>query len=512
LDEASEVIMKRFWSRLGVAAGCVALLSGCVADAARTGQQTQAAATVAKRPNVIVIIADDLGYADISAFGIKRIITPNIDRIGAEGAKFPVAYATAPVCSPSRAGVQTGRYQERFGFEFNNGPAQRDIRQNLGLPAGEITVADALRKQGYHTGIIGKWHLGSNADFYPTNRGYDEFVGILTGQTNYIDEEVPGVRVVNFKEDPSEGGGPKARKGRGAANEVIEGPDRKVIDNYKEYLTDYFGARASEYVARNAKSDNPYFLYLAFNAPHAPLQVTQKYYDRFPQIKDETARVYAAMISALDDAVGQVLKAVEASGEADNTIVYFLSDNGCAAYQPGVCSCEPLRGGKLTHYEGGVRVPLLMRWPARIKAGTVYRNAVSTMDIFPTVVAAAGGNLAADRTYDGVDIMPYLSGKTPGQPHDILAWRRQPLVSIRKGDWKLWQSVGGGEYGEPYTLLFNLKDDPNEQTNMAAKNPAKVKELQDAIAQWSKDLQDPRWPTKNSVKYDVCGTPFVVPV
>lgn len=500
--------MKALWSRLGVAAGCVALLAGCVADSARMGQQTSAAAMVAKRPNVIVIIADDLGYADISAFGIKRMNTPNIDRIGAEGAKFPVAYATAPVCGPSRAGLQTARYQDRFGFEYNNGPGARDANQNLGLPAGEITIADALRKQGYHTGIVGKWHLGSNDAYYPTNRGYDEFVGILTGATSYIDANAPGVHNLNV-EDGADAGSPAPR---GKFNQVFEGPNRTIVDNYQEYLTDYFGRRAVEYVTRNAKSDNPYFLYLAFNAPHAPFTVTEKYYARFPQIKDEQARIYAAMISALDDAVGEVLKAVDASGEADNTIIYFLSDNGCAAYVPGLCSCEPLRGGKLSHYEGGVRVPFMMRWPARIKPGTIYRNAVSTMDIFPTAIAAAGAAMPADRTFDGVDIMPYLTGQNPGLPHDLLAWRRQPLVSIRKGDWKLWQSVGGGDYGQPYTLLFNLKADPNEQANVAAANPAKVKELQDAIAQWSKDLQDPKWPTKNSVKYNVCGTPFVVPV
>lgn len=502
--------MKKWMLRLGAIAGCASLMSGCAADYAQTGQAKAAAARVAKRPNVIVIIADDLGYADISAFGVKRISTPNIDRIGNEGVKFPVAYATAPVCSPSRAGVQTGRHQDRFGFEFNNGPAQRDIRQNLGLPVGEITVADALRKQSYHTGIIGKWHLGSNADFYPTNRGYDEFVGILTGQTNYIDRTLPGVHVATFGDDAAEG--PVAKNGRGPANEVFEGANRTVVHNDQEYLTDYFAHRAAEYIGRNAKSEQPYFLYMAFNAPHAPLMVTQKYYDRFPQIKSEPMRIYAAMISALDDGVGEILKAVEASGEAENTIIYFMSDNGCAAYQPGVCSCEPLRGGKLTHYEGGVRVPFMMRWPGHVKAGSVYRNAVSTMDIFPTVVAAAGGQLPADRPYDGVDIMPYLSGTNPGQPHDILAWRRQPLVSIRKGDWKLWQSVGGGEYGEPYVLLFNLKNDPNEATNLAEKEPAKVKELQAAIAQWSKDLHDPLWPTKSTVKYNVCGTPFVVPV
>lgn len=218
------------------------------------------------------------------------------------------------------------------------------------------------------------------------------------------------------------------------------------------------------------------------------------------------------MVSALDDAVGEVLRAVDASGEADNTIVYFLSDNGCAAYVPGICSCEPLRGGKLTHFEGGVRVPFMMRWPARIKPGTIYRKPVSTLDIFPTAIAAAGGKMPTDRVFDGVNLMPYITQQKPGQPHDMLAWRRQPMVSIRKGDWKLWQSVGGGEYGEPFTLLFNLKSDPNEQTNLADTNSAKVKELQAAIAQWSRDLQDPKWPTKNATKLDVCGTPFVVPI
>lgn len=497
--------MKGWLRKVGAIAGCAGLLTACAVDRPLIPGKGMASAS-AKAPNVIVILADDLGYADISAYGIKRISTPNIDRIGAEGVKFTDGYATAPVCSPSRAGLQTGRYQERFGFEFNNGPASRDIKQHLGLPVGEVTIADALRKQGYHTGLIGKWHLGSNDEFYPTNRGYDEFVGILTGQTNYIDADQPGVKTAYFAE-ATEGAGNK----RGALNEVFEGPNRTVVHNETEYLTDYFAARASDYVLRNAKSDNPYFLYMAFNAPHAPLMVTKKYYDRFPQIKSEPMRVYAAMISALDDGVGEILKAVEASGEADNTIIYFLSDNGCAAYQPGICSCEPLRGGKLTHYEGGVRVPFMMRWPARVKAGGVYRNPVSTMDIFPTVLAAAGGRPPADRTFDGVDIIPYVTGRNPGQPHDMLAWRRQPLVSIRKGDWKLWQSVDSGEYGT-YTLLFNLKTDPNETTNLAEKEPAKVKELQGAIAQWAKDLQDPRWPTKNTVKYDVCGTPFVVPV
>ncbi len=496
----------RVW-RMGAVLAAASVLMGCAVDAPSSA--TAASPTLAigaKRPNVIVILADDLGYADISAYGIKRINTPNIDRIGNEGVKFTDGYATAPVCSPSRAGLQTGRYQERFGFEYNNGPAARDAEQHLGLPAGEITVADAMRKQGYHTGIVGKWHLGSNREFYPTNRGYDEFVGILTGATSYMNSDLPGVKTFAYNDNVD--GGNAGR--RGQYNQVFEGPNRTVVQNENEYLTDYFAARGSEYVRRNAQSGKPYFLYMAFNAPHAPLMVTQKYYDRFPQIKSEQMRVYAAMISALDDGVGQILKAVDESGQADNTIIYFLSDNGCAAYQPGVCSCEPLRGGKLTHYEGGVRVPFMMRWPARLKGGAIYRNAVSTMDIFPTVVTAAGGSLAADRPYDGVDIVPYVTGKNPGMPHDLLMWRRQPLVSIRKGDWKLWKSVDPS-YGT-YTLLFNLKTDLNESTNLAEQRPEKVKELETAIAQWSKDLHDPLWPSKPGITYDVCGTPFKVPI
>lgn len=465
-------------------------------------QQASSAGSQGERPNVIIILADDVGYADISAYGVNRIPTPNIDRIGAEGVKFTDAYVTAPVCGPSRAGLQTGRYQERFGFEFNNGPARRDIDQNLGLPAGELTLASALRGVSYHTGLIGKWHLGANNDYYPTNRGYDEFVGFLPGATSYMDPNTPGLRI--FANPNSADNAPMTR---GPNGQIIEGAQRTVVRNEQEYLTDYFARRATDFVKRNAAADTPYFLYLAPNAAHDPLMVTKEYYDRFPQIASEQNRIYAAMVSALDDMVGDVLDAVDASGEADNTLIYFLTDNGCAAYYPGMCACEPLRGGKLTHYEGGVRVPFMMRWPNALKPGQVNRQMVSAMDIFPTVLAAAGGKLPADRIYDGVDLVPYLSGAKSGPPHDMLAWRRSPLASIRKGDWKLWKSVDG-----KYTLLFNLKADPNETTNLADKEPARLKELEDAFARWARDMQDPKWPSRPNVTYDVCGTPFEVPI
>ena len=263
---------------------------------------------------------------------------------------------------------------------------------------------------------------------------------------------------------------------------------------------------------RNAKAGQPYFLYLAFNAVHTPHMVTDKYYARFPDIKDHQLRVYAAMIAALDDAVGRVMAAVEASGQAGNTLIYFASDNGCAAYNPGLCSCTPLRGGKLSDYEGGIRVPFVAAWPGHIKPGRTYNEPVSLLDVFPTSVAAAGGKLPEDRVYDGVNLLPYLDGRQTGSPHQELFWRREPLLTVRKGDWLLWESKDpAGVYGN-YKLLFNLKDDLNETTNQAARTPDKVKELESLSQDWSAHMAKPLWPTRRPATYDVCGTTFTLPI
>lgn len=504
-------------TRFGVAGLLAAGLALAVAGLSVVVLPRASAAPAKPAPNIIMILADDLGYADISAYKIDRFQTPNIDRIGMQGVRFTDGYAAAPVCGPSRAGLQTGRYQERFGFEYNNGPARRDLQEGYGVDTNEITLAQLLKAQGYHTGIVGKWHLGMQEKFYPTNRGYDEFVGFLPGQTSYMNPDAPGVH----KAAPSSAGNEDAlasQKGdavfrRNALAQILEGPQHKVVHNEDQYLTDYFGDRDAEFIRRNAAAGKPFFLYAAFNAVHEPLMVSQKYYDRFPQMKNEQQRIYAAMVAALDDNVGKIVDAVEASGQAQNTIIVFASDNGCAAYIPGLCSCEPLRGGKLSHYEGGTRVPFMMRWSGHIRPGSVYRQVVSLLDVLPTSVAAAGGKLPTDRVYDGVDIMPFITGRQQGEPHDMLVWRRRPLVSIRKGDWKLWESVNDetGKYGE-YKLLFNLKSDLNETTNLAASHPEKVQELEGLIHQWAKDMIDPKWPSRPPVKYDVCGTPFVVPI
>jgi arylsulfatase A-like enzyme len=495
-------------------------LAGLGGATVATAPAQASAPTKSRPPNVVVILADDLGYADISAYKVGRFKTPNIDRIGLQGVRFTDGYASAPVCGPSRAGLQTGRYQERFGFEYNNGPAGRDLKEGYGLDTSEITLAQLLKAQGYHTGLVGKWHLGMQEKFYPTNRGYDEFVGFLAGQTSYMDPTSPNVHL-SVKAGAAGEGGATAKGGaaamgefsRGPLTQVVEGPGHTVVHNEDQYLTDYFAQRDAEFIKRNAAAGKPFFLYAAFSAVHAPLMVSKAYYDRFPQIKDDQLRTYAAMVASLDDAVGKVLDAVKASGQEDNTIVVFASDNGCAEYYEGMCSCEPLRGGKLSHYEGGTRVPFMIRWPGHYKAGLVYRNVSSLLDILPTAVAASGGQLPTDRVYDGVDLTPYLTGRKTGEPHDLLVWRRRPLVSIRQGDWKLWESVNDetGKYGE-YKLLFNLKADPNETTNLAAQRPEEVKHLEGLIHKWAEQMKAPLWESRPPPTFSVCGTPFTLPI
>ncbi len=501
--------MAKHATRRSIVGGMATTLIAELAHTSKTSGQS------APKPNIIVILADDLGYADVSAYKSNRFPTPNIDRIGSEGARFTDGYSTAPVCCPSRAGLMTGRYQQRFGFEFNNGGARRDLRQGLGLSTNEITMARLLSDAGYHTGAIGKWHLGSQDQFYPTNRGFDEFVGFLPGETSYIDPHQAGVHLSFGRrgDDVLTSGRAAARTfDRHPLNQIVEGADRTVVHNEDQYLTDYFADRAADFIQRSAQPGKPYFLYVAFNAVHAPHMVTQPYYDRFSSIQDHQLRVYAGMIAALDDAVGRILAAVESSGTARNTMIIFAADHGCAMYFPGLCSCQPLRGGKLSHYEGGVRVPFMLRWPDRIKAGLIYREPVSLLDVLPTALTAAGGTLPNDRAYDGVDLLPYVTGAKSGPPHEILFWRRKPLFSVRQGDWKLWETDDpSGVYGN-YKLLFNLKDDLNEATNLAASNPDKVKELEARILEWNANLIDPKWPTKNTVTFDLCGEAFTLPV
>ena len=491
--------------RLAVSLVCVTLAAACSPDG--SGRDTQGSKAVPP-PNIVVILADDLGYADVSTYG-DRLQTPNIDRIGREGAVFTQGYVTTPVCSPSRAGLLTGRYQQRFGFEYN--ARQAPEVPDVGLIAGELTIADHLRAAGYATGIVGKWHLGFKDEHYPTNRGFDEFYGHLSGATSFISRRTEGVLSMRTDEefrgrspdDPrtdllirgTEAPEPPVRR-RG--NLILRGPEKTVIDE-PAYITDVFGDESVDFIRRHA--EGPFFLYSAFNAPHSPFEVTEEYYDRFPDVENELQRIYFGMIAALDDAVGRILDALDEAGIAENTLVVFLSDNGCAGYFPGLCSCEPLSGGKLTYYEGGVRVPYLLRWPAAVSAGTTIDAPVSTLDILPTALAAAGSETPADLELDGHDLMPLLDGSAEATGHDRLVWRNYPTVAVRSGDMKLIkpnQDASGG-------FLYDLSSDIREHTDLAAERPAEVANLEAVIEDWRSITVEPAWGRRPPLAYSICN-------
>jgi arylsulfatase A-like enzyme len=405
------------------------------------------------RPNIVFIAADDLGYAELGVQGCRDIPTPNIDSIAANGVRFTDGYVSCPVCSPTRAGWITGRYQQRFGHEFNPGPAQQ-ADPNFGLPLSEVTLANQLKAAGYATGIVGKWHLGYRPEFHPQKRGFDEFFGFLGGAHPYL---------------PTPGADPILR-----GTQPVE---------EREYLTEAFAREALDFIGRHR--NQPFFLYLSFNAVHAPLQATEKYLARFSQIQDQRRRTFAAMLSAMDDAVGQVLQRLREYKLEDNTLVVFISDNGGPTNNTSSRN-DPLRGYKGQVLEGGIRVPFLMQWKARLPKGLVYREPVISLDIFPTVVAAAGASLPAN-PLDGVNLLPYLTGQSKGAPHHALYWRFGAQAAIRKGPWKMVRLADG----QPQ--LYNLAEDIGESRDLASAQPAKLKELREDWEAWNRQLSPPRW-------------------
>ena len=431
-------------------------------------------------PNVVVIFVDDLGYCDSELYGCDTVPTPNIKRIADEGVLFTDGYVSSPVCSPSRAGLLTGRYQQRFGHEFLPKVGQES---GDGLPVGETTLADALKSAGYVTGMVGKWHLGSREQFNPINRGFDEHFGMSPGGTDYLDPTRDDARIMRrIGEQLIEPGSPSKSAWEGRGYGTLMRGTTPVEEH--DYLTDAFTREAVAFIRKH--KERPFFLYLPYTAVHGPLQVTQKYYDRFPHIEDEGRRIYAAMTSALDDGVGAVLDTLAEAGLEDNTLVVFLSDNGAGVSD--YCSNEPLRLGKQTMFEGGIRVPFTMKWPARIPQGTTYEHPVSALDIFPTAVAAAGGKLPPGRHIDGVDLIPYLDGSNSQKPHDKLFWRAGSIWAARVGDWKLI-------YAADRYWLYDLSEDIGEITNLADKRGDVMKVIKASYAQWNSGNIEPLWPS-----------------
>ncbi|MCI0335877.1 MAG: sulfatase [Planctomycetes bacterium] len=434
----------------------------------------------ADKPNVVVIVGDDMGYADIGVHGCKDIPTPNIDALAAGGVRCTNGYVSGPYCSPTRAGLLTGRYQTRFGHEFNPGPApgkvqrkqQRqlgyDEKAGIGLPLSETTIADRLKSADYATALVGKWHLGHADPYHPLRRGFDEYFGFLGGAHSYFP-------------------GNDARIFRG---------EEPVEEN--EYLTDAFGREAVAFLERQT-ANRPFFLCLSFNAVHTPMHADEARLEKFKSIRDEKRRTYAAMMSAMDDAIGAVLAKLQEKKLDDNTMVFFISDNGGPSLSTTTVNGSinrPLRGSKRTTLEGGIRVPFLVKWPARLPTGKVYDQPVIQLDILPTVLAAAGIEADPDTRLDGVNMLPYLRGESEGPPHDALYWRFGQQMAIRQGDWKLVKydpAVDGLKGKATQAKLYNLASDIGESKNLIAEEPERAKTLQATWDRWNASNMAAAW-------------------
>ena len=440
-----------------------------------------------ERPNVLILFADDMGYGDVGFTGSTQVKTPNLDALARDGIVFPQAYVTAPVCAPSRAGLLTGRYQQRFGFETNPAGGEQLKAEVIGMQVREKALGDRMRACGYDTACIGKWHLGQDDRFYPTNRGFDYFFGMRGGGHRYIVSLNP----------TTPGWYPTFTLERmGEKLDRIEVP----------YLTDWFTEDAMNYLDRRAKADDgkPWFLYLSYNCPHGPLEAKESDIARYPHVEPKGRRTYCAMLDCLDQNVGRLIAKLKANGQYDDTVILFLNDNGGSVETVHALNA-PFWGTKGTFYEGGIRVPMFVHAPARFAPGT-YAHPVISLDIMPTIVALGGGTLEPETykkgkrdvpvIYDGVNLLPYLNGEVGDtRPHDKLYWRMMSRGSaMRDGDWKLIFTP----HDPPQ--LFDLAEDPAERNNLAAANPDIVARMMDEHNQWCDTFErapmwlgDPYW-------------------
>ncbi|MCF6332482.1 MAG: sulfatase [Draconibacterium sp.] len=411
------------------------------------------------KPNFILIVADDLGFADLSLNGSKQIATPNIDRLAEEGVNFSQGYVSAPVCSPSRAGLLTGRYGVSFGHDNNIGGNQPGFDpQFLGLPLTETTIATRLHKLGYVTGIIGKWHLGYEPQFHPLKRGFDEFWGYTGGGHDY------------FVALP-DGKGYKA----------------PIECNYKTpqaitYITDDKGDECVDFITRHKKE--PFFLFASFNAPHAPMQATEADLELFKNIKNEKRRKYCAMVHRLDINVGRILKTVEKEGLSKNTLIVFISDNG-GPVDSNASINAPFNGQKGILLEGGIHVPFIMKWMGKLPAGKTYTNPVISLDFAATFYELAGGKITDDVKLDGVNLIPFILGDNADKPHEAFNWKFTISAAIREGDWKLIRLP------DRFPMLYNLANDISEQNDLAFENLDRTKAMLKTLGNWDVHLPHP---------------------
>ena len=407
----------------------------------------------AQKPNVVVFVADDMGFADCGVYGCKDIPTPNIDALARNGVRFTHAYTSGCVCSPTRAGLMTGRYQQRFGFDANaegKGPSRGGPRA---LDIQQVTFAQRMKELGYATALFGKWHLGSEPGYLPSQRGFDEFYGYLPFGLGAMAPQGPPIyRGTNIVERPA---------------------------NHMEQ----FCAEALSFIDR--RQGQPFFLYLPFPAVHGPMVAPEPWFSRMSQVTPLNRRKYAADLAQMDDIIGRVMARLRERGLEERTLVFFFSDNGGAG---GATSNGALRGTKWTLWDGGIHVPFIAQWKGRIPAGRVVEHPVIQIDVLPTAIAAAGAAVQPDWKLDGANLLPCLEGKTSAPPHDALYWRFGVQYAVRQGDWKLVKP-----HVDSAPLLFNIVQDPGEKNNLAAARPEDAKRLQALWDAWNANNETPRW-------------------
>ncbi len=465
--------------------------------------------TKTDRPNIILILLDDVGYNDLSVYGGGLIKTPHIDKLASQGALFQQAYAGNATCAPSRAMLLTGRYASRNRFHFTPTPdgmvfvvgalqmlgssnlpmGQMDVVSYMkrpsfdkqGLSGDEVTLAEQLKKRGYHTAHIGKWHLGRGPTMRPRAQGFDESLLMASGL--YMKEKDP--RVVNAKLhfDPID---------RFLWAILDYAVSFNSVDDWfepKGYLTDYFTQEANKVIEAN--TNRPFFLYLAHWGVHTPLQALRSDYDAFPHIKPHRARVHAAMIRSIDRSIGAIMKKLDQTGLADNTIVVLSSDNGGAGYIGIPKTNAPFRGFKMTFFEGGLRVPTLIRWPRKIAPNTSISEPITHVDLMPTLIAASGAKLPANRKIDGKNLLPIMTKKASSvqRANDAIYWTSGTYQAVRSKGWKLQV-----DRRQKKTWLFHLTKDPTEKVNVAAKHPSQVARLKKLLKDYWKNKPAPQYP------------------
>jgi len=424
------------------------------------------------KPNVIFILSDDAGYADFGITGCEQIPTPNIDRLAQNGVFCSQGYVSASVCTPSRMGLMTGCYQQRFGGECNvpTIPTPGYTKDDLGLDTNQRTLGDAMRAQGYRTMAIGKWHLGELPQYHPNRRGFDEFYGFLGGSRSYWPLKNP-------------------KKGRAILHNKQPVNEEQEI----QYLTDDLTDVAIDFVDRNQKQ--PFFIYLASNAVHTPMHAKEEDIEQFTGIEENKRRILAAITRSMDENIGRLMQKLDKLNLTENTLIIFLNDNGGATNNASINL--PLRGHKGTYWEGGIRVPFILSWPKQLSKSTRFEHSVSALDLFPTCVAASGGEVPDFWKLDGVNLLPFLKGERSDAPHENLFWRLWRVAAVRKGNWKLIRVAE-----DPLKLkrklllpliLIDLKNDPGESKNLAEQYPEKAQELLQALEKWEKSLGTPRW-------------------